>query len=150
MALFLVVHLVFVGGWTLGVAGAAASTTGADGDFWRDLALGRSLAATLLAGVLAVHQRRARHARAATPPRRWAIWFGYLVAVEAILAAQVKATIPWFLTLERRRVLRLGAAVASNGHSLTAGARGAPTSCSYVVRHRGRRRSSCSGRRDVT
>jgi hypothetical protein len=95
MVFFLIVHLVFVGAWAVGVElnGRTGST---GGDFWVDLAvlLGR---ATLIAGALS-----AVSGAMATVGKNTAaamgIWFGYLIAVEGILRAQVEAFIPWFLT----------------------------------------------------
>lgn len=95
MAFFLLVHLVFIGGWTL-ASDLFGRSGGADTTFWGDLAavIGR---ATLLAGVLAVIS-----ASIATVGKNTAaamgIWFGYLIAIEAIVRNQLKDIIPWFIT----------------------------------------------------
>jgi hypothetical protein len=96
VGLFLLVSAVFIGGWALG-ASIAGSTAGADGEFWRELlaVVGRG---TVLAVALPVIS-----ASLATLGRNTAaalgIWFGYLVAVEGILAAQVEKVTPWMLTI---------------------------------------------------
>jgi ABC-type transport system involved in multi-copper enzyme maturation permease subunit len=96
IAFYLVVHVVFVGGWLLG-AGLRGTTAGADGGFWRDLAF-VVLRGVVVAGVLAVLS-----AALATLGRNTGaalgIWFGYLVAVEAIFAANVKAVTRVLLTV---------------------------------------------------
>jgi ABC-2 type transport system permease protein len=96
IAFFLVIHFVFVAGWALG-AGFRGSTDGADGGFWRDLVFA-VLRAGVIAGVFAVMS-----AAIATLLRNTAgamgVWFGYLVAVEGILRANVDQTIPWMLTI---------------------------------------------------
>jgi ABC-2 type transport system permease protein len=118
MMLFVVVHVVFVGGWALG-AQASGVTTGTGGDFWRDLIVAL-LRGTLLAGMLAVlsgsFATLGRNTGAAL-----GIWFGYLVAVEAILSPQVKATTPWILTLNAAAFYGWEP-TSLNGHTVSGGA----------------------------
>lgn len=117
MAFFLIVHAVFIGAWTLGVA-LNGRSGGADADFWRDLVLllGR---ATLLAGGLAI-MSGAIATLGKNTGAAMGIWFGYLIAIEAILRSQVDSFVPWMLTLN------VGAfygweKVEQNGHAATAG-----------------------------
>jgi ABC-type transport system involved in multi-copper enzyme maturation permease subunit len=116
MLMFVVVQLVFVGGWVLG-AKANGVTAGAGGDFWRALALVLARG-TLLAGALAVlsgaFATLGRNTGAAL-----GIWFGYLIAFEAILSANVKATTPWMLTLSAG-ALYGWESTSLNGHRVTA------------------------------
>jgi ABC-type transport system involved in multi-copper enzyme maturation permease subunit len=94
MIFFVVVHAVFVGGWALGAA-LEGTTDGAGSDFWRTL-LALLARGTLIAGALAVLS-----ASLATLGRNTAaalgIWFGYLVAFEAILTTNIEASTPWML-----------------------------------------------------
>lgn len=114
MALYALVHVVFVGGWATGAA-VNGVTAGANSSFWRELVavLARG---TLVAGAIAVIS-----GAIATLGRNTAaalgIWFGYLVAVEAILAGQVKATTPWLLTVSTG-ALYGWQRVSINGHGV--------------------------------
>jgi len=96
MGFYLLVNAVFVGGWAIGAA-ANGITTGADSEFWKVLLLvlarGTVLAAVLavLSGAIATLGRNTGAALG--------IWFGYLIAVEAILGNQVRETAPWLLTV---------------------------------------------------
>jgi ABC-type transport system involved in multi-copper enzyme maturation permease subunit len=118
MVLFVLIHLVFIGGWAIGVQ-LQGQTGGTGGDFWRDLIL-VVLRGTALAGVLAVisggFATLGRNTAAAL-----GLWFGYLVAVEGILRGQVSATIPWFLTSSAGAFYGWQK-VSINGHAVTAGA----------------------------
>jgi ABC-type transport system involved in multi-copper enzyme maturation permease subunit len=93
---YLVINVVFVATWAIGAA-ANGITTGADAEFWQVLALviarGAVLAAVLavLSGAIATLGRNTGAALG--------IWFGYLIAVEAILGNQVRETAPWTLTV---------------------------------------------------
>ena len=117
MLFFLIVHAVFIGAWAIGVA-INGRSGGADADFWRELLvlLGR---ATLLAGVLAV-MSGAITTLTKNTGGAMGLWFGYLIAIEAILRGQVDSVIPWLMTIN------IGAfyaweSVAQNGHTATAG-----------------------------
>jgi ABC-type transport system involved in multi-copper enzyme maturation permease subunit len=127
MVFFLLVQLVFVAGWALGVA--INGRSGTNGDFWRDLAvlLGR---ATVIAGALAVIS-----GAIATIGRNTAaamgVWFGYLIAIEAILRGQVEVLIPWFLT-PNVGALYGWESVTQNGYTVTGG-EGALRLALYVV-----------------
>jgi hypothetical protein len=96
LVFFLAIHLLFVAGWALG-ASLRGSTDGADGGFWRDLVF-VVLRASMIAGVFAVMS-----AAIATLLRNTAgamgVWFGYLIAIEGILRANVDETIPWTLII---------------------------------------------------
>ncbi len=128
MALFVVIHLVFIGGWAIGVE-LQGQTGGVDSDFWRAL-LFVVVRGTVLAGVLAVisgaFATLGRNTAAAL-----GLWFGYLVAVEGILRGQVSSTIPWLLTSSAAAFYGWQP-VTSNGQSVTAGA-GALHLVIYVV-----------------
>jgi ABC-2 type transport system permease protein len=128
MGLFLIIQLVFIGAWTIGVQ-LQGKTSGADADFWRELAL-VVLRGTVLAGVLAVisgaFATLGRNTAAAL-----GLWFGYLVAIEGILRGQVSSTIPWLLTSSAGAFYGWEP-VEINGHSVTAGA-GALHLVIYVV-----------------
>lgn len=127
MVFFLIVQLVFVGGWALGVAINGHSGTG--GDFWRDIAV-LLVRATVIAGALAVIS-----GAIATIGKNTAaamgVWFGYLIAIEAILRGQVESLIPWFLT-PNVAALYGWESVTQNGHTVTGGA-GAVRLALYVV-----------------
>ena len=74
---------------------------------------------------LAGDQRRRSRRSGATPRPRSGIWFGYLVAVEAILRRPGRRTSsPWLLTISAGGLLRLG---AGRGRTSTRGRRGAGT-----------------------
>jgi len=94
MAFFLLVHVFFIAGWTL-AAELFGRSRGVDAAFWGDLAAVIARA-TLLAGVLAVIS-----AAIATVGKNTAaamgIWFGYLIAIEAIVRGQLHDLVPWFL-----------------------------------------------------
>jgi hypothetical protein len=114
MAFFVIIHVVFVAAWTIGVA-LRGQSGGADAAFWREL-VAVVARGTLVAGVLTVLS-----GALATLGRNTAaamgIWFGYLVAIEGILAANVSDLIPWLLIpnvagfYEWDRVLSAGQAV---------------------------------------
>jgi ABC-type transport system involved in multi-copper enzyme maturation permease subunit len=127
MAFFLLVQLAFIGAWALGVAINGRSGTG--GDFWRDVAL-LLARATVIAGALAVIS-----GAIATIGKNTAaamgIWFGYLIAIEAILRSQVEGLIPWFLT-PNVGALYGWESVTQNGHTVTGG-EGALRLALYVV-----------------
>lgn len=116
MVYFLVVHLVFIGMWKIGVALNGRSEVPAD--FWRDLfvLLGR---ATLLAGVLAVISG-AIATLGKNTAAAMGIWFGYLIAIEAILRSQVDSLVPWFLT-PNAGAFYGWESVTQNAHTVTAG-----------------------------
>lgn len=118
MVFFLVVHAVFIGGWAIGVQ-LQGRTAGTDTDFWRELVF-VVLRGTVLAGVLAVIS-----GALATLGRNTAaamgIWFGYLIAVEAILRSQIADFVPWFLT-PNAAAFYGWESVTQNGHSVSPGA----------------------------
>ena len=93
-------------GWAIG-AGLRGSSRGADADFWRELLIVLARG-TILAGVLGVLS-----GALATLGRNTAaalgIWFGYLIAIEAILQSQVRAIDALVPDRERRGLLPLGA-----------------------------------------
>lgn len=128
MGFFVVILGVMVAGWAFGAA-LRGSSGGADAEFWRELVtvLARG---TILAGVLGVLS-----GALATLGRNTAaalgIWFGYLIAIEAILQSQVKATTPWMLTLNAAAVYSWER-VRLSGHSISAGA-GALHLAAYLV-----------------
>jgi ABC-type transport system involved in multi-copper enzyme maturation permease subunit len=94
MAFFLIIQLVFIGGWTL-AAQLFGRSRGVDAAFWGDLAV-MLARATVLAGVLAVIS-----AAIATVGRNTAaamgVWFGYLIAIEVIVRGQILDLVPWFV-----------------------------------------------------
>ncbi len=143
MAFFLIVQLVFVGAWTIGVALNGRSGTGAD--FWRDLfvMLGR---ATVIAGVLAVISG-AIATLGKNTAAAMGIWFGYLIAIEAILRAQVEGLIPWFLT-PNAGAFYGWESVTQNGYTVTPGA--AALRLGLYVVLLGAVAVAVFGRRDVT
>lgn len=128
MGFFVVTLGVFVAGWTAGAA-LNGTSRGADGEFWGELlvVLARG---TLVAGVLAVLS-----GALATLGRNTAaalgIWFGYLVGVEAILQANVKAVTPWMLLLNVGAFFQ-GESVSVSRHTLEP-ASGAVVMAVYLV-----------------
>jgi ABC-2 type transport system permease protein len=118
MVFFLVVHAVFVGAWVIGVA-LNGRSGGSGSAFWGDL-IALVVRATVLAGVLA-----AISAAIATLGKNTAaamgVWFGYLIAIEAILRAQLPDLVPWFLT-PNAAAFYGWESIAQNGHTVSAGA----------------------------
>jgi ABC-type transport system involved in multi-copper enzyme maturation permease subunit len=118
MVFFLLVHLVFIGGWTV-AAWLFGRSRGVDAAFWGDLAA-VVLRATVLAGILA-----AISASIATVGKNTAaamgVWFGYLIAIEAIIRNQVEVLIPWFLT-GNAAAFYSWETVRQGGYGMTAGA----------------------------
>ena len=114
MGFFVATLGIFVAGW---IAGAALNGTsaGTGGEFWGELIV-VLVRATVVAGVLAVLS-----GALATLGRNTAaalgIWFGYLVAVEAILQANVKAVTPGMLLLNVGAFFR-GESVTISRHTL--------------------------------
>lgn len=92
---YLIVVGVSVGATAIGAA-ARGSTAGADADFWRTLASvvlrGAALAAAL-AAISGAFATLGRNTAAAL-----GVFFGYLIAVEAILRGVAERFVPWFLT----------------------------------------------------
>jgi ABC-2 type transport system permease protein len=128
MAFFVIVQVVFVGAWAAGVA-LNGRSSGAGSSFWSDLVLllGR---ATFIGGALATMS-----AALATLGKNTAaamgIWFGYLIAVEAILRSQIDAFVPWFLTPVVGSTYGWES-VTQNGHTVSPGS-GALKLVLYVV-----------------
>jgi ABC-type transport system involved in multi-copper enzyme maturation permease subunit len=118
MAFFLVVHLLLVGGWMVGAA-LRGTTAGTDSDFWREL-VSVIVRATVLAGVLAAVSG-ALASIGKNTAAAMGIWFGYLIAIEAILRGQLSAAVPWFL-IPNAAAFYGWEAIRSDGHSVAAGA----------------------------
>jgi hypothetical protein len=76
--------------------------------------------ATLLAGALAVVSG-AIATLGKNTAAAMGIWFGYLIAVEAILRTQLPVLVPWFLT-PNVAALYGWESITQNGHTVTAGA----------------------------
>jgi ABC-2 type transport system permease protein len=120
MVFFLVIHVVFIGGWVLG-AKLRNPSAGASADFWWELA---SVVArgVVIAGVFAAISGAlagiGRNTAAAM-----GIWFGYLVVVEAIVRSQLPEAVPWFL-IPNVAAFYGWETVRTDGYSITAGAGG--------------------------
>ena len=117
MAFFLIVQLVYVGGWAVGVA-VAGRTAASGPDFWRDLGV-LLVRATAIAGGLAVLSG-AIATLGKNTAAAMGIWFGYLIAVEAIVRTQLPQLVPWFLT-PNVAALYGWESITQNDHTVTAG-----------------------------
>ena len=128
MVFFLIVQVVFVGAWVIGVE-LNGRSSGAGSSFWSDLVLllGR---ATLIGGALAI-MSGAIATLGKNTAAAMGVWFGYLIAVEAILRSQIDAFVPWFLTAVIASAYGWET-VAQNGHTVSPGT-GALKLLVYVV-----------------
>jgi ABC-type transport system involved in multi-copper enzyme maturation permease subunit len=118
LATFLFVSAVFIGGWALG-ASLAGSTAGADGDFWREIVAVTGRGAVLAVALPVISAALATIGR--NTAAALGIWFGYLVAIEGILTANVKATTPWMLTVSSAAFYGWER-INANQHTVTPGA----------------------------
>jgi hypothetical protein len=112
------VSAVFIGGWALG-ASLAGSTAGADGDFWREIVAVTGRGAVLAVALPVISAALATIGR--NTAAALGIWFGYLVAIEGILTANVKATTPWMLTVSSAAFYGWER-INANQHTVTPGA----------------------------
>ncbi len=118
MAFFLIIHVVFVVLWAIGVQlNGRSGATGSS--FWGDLVV-LLARATVIAGALAIISG-AIATLGKNTAAAMGVWFGYLIAIEAILRSQADAFVPWFLTPNAASAYGWES-VTQNGHTVGPGA----------------------------